>query len=86
LPSSFIAALSELIKVPFPLPEAPQSADPLAADIRRKLRPKPVPPVPYGLVANIDAARGEKFFHDPQTQRKADVHHFGQSIASKRAY
>jgi hypothetical protein len=65
----------DLIKVLLSLSKAAHPADPLPADVGREQRPKPVPPVPHCLVANVDKALKQQVFHVPQDQREPDVHH-----------
>src|SRR4051794_31085220 len=54
-----------LIKVPAPLAEATHAAHPLPADVACEQRTEPVPPVSYSLMADVDAALGQKVFYIP---------------------
>jgi hypothetical protein len=67
-----------LVQVPTPVPKASHSADPLAANVSGEQRPEPVPPVPNGFVANVDAALEQKVFDVAQAERKPNVHHHDQ--------
>jgi hypothetical protein len=58
-----------LIKMPAPVAVSPHLAHPLAADIRRKHRSEPVPPEPYCLVADVDAALEQQVLNVAQAQR-----------------
>ena len=40
-----------------------------------KQRTKPVPPVPHGLVADLDATLGQQILDLPQRQREPNIHH-----------
>ena len=40
-----------------------------------KQRPKPVPPQPHSLLADVDAAFGEHILHVPQAKRERDIQH-----------
>ena len=44
------------VEMPAPVSETPHRAHPLPPNVARKQRPEPVPPHPYRLVANVDAA------------------------------
>ena len=63
-----------LIKVPAPV-RIPMTMNPTLADLRAKQRTKPVPPVPHGLVADVDATLGQQVFDLSQRQRVADIQH-----------
>jgi len=48
-----------LVEVPTPLAKAAHPAKPLTTDVRGRQRSEAVPPMPHGLVANVDAALGQ---------------------------
>ena len=45
------------------------------SDFGSEYRPKPVPPKPDCLVADLDPALGQKILDVAQRQRVSDVHH-----------
>ena len=49
--------------------------NPAFPDLRGKQWAKAVPPVPHGLMANVDAALGQEIFDLPQRQRITDIQH-----------
>ena len=57
---------AHLVEVPSPVAETPHARDAPPADIAGKHRPKPVPPLPYCLVADVDAALEKQIFDAPQ--------------------
>ena len=67
-----------LVEVSLPMTEAPHPADPLASHVRSEHWAQPAPPVPHGLMADVDPALCQQVFHIAQAQRKADVHHHYQ--------
>lgn len=68
-----------LIQVPAPVSKTPHVADTALAHLACEHRPEPIPPQPYGLVAQIDAALEQQILNVPQAQREADVHHDHQA-------
>jgi CRISPR/Cas system-associated endonuclease Cas1 len=52
---------------------------PPLSDLGREHRAKPVPPEPYGLVADVDSALGQKILDVAQRQRVSHVHHHDQT-------
>ena len=68
-----------LIKVSAPLPEALHPPHPLPTDVGGEQRPKPVPPVPHRLAAEIDPALEQQVFDVAQRQRKPHLHHYHQA-------
>ncbi len=68
---SFAIDLDEhFTKMPAPLPISSRLFHPLAPDVGGEHRPKPVPPVPNSLVADVDLGFEQQFFDIKQTQRK----------------
>ena len=63
----------DLVKVPAPLPTCTHRVHRPAADLGRKHRAKPVPPVPHCRVANRDATLVQRFFDVSERQRKPDA-------------
>lgn len=61
--------------MPAPVSEAPHLVDPLPPDIGGEHRPKPVPPKPHCLMAQVDAAFEQQVLDVPQGQWEADIHH-----------
>ena len=66
-----------LIKVPAPV-RIPMMINPALADLGGKQRTEPVPPVPHGLVADIDATLGQQVLNLPQRQREPNIHHHSE--------
>ncbi len=64
-----------LIQVPAPLRIAAHVCDPLLSDLGGEHRPKPVPPEPDSLVADVDPALGQQILDVAQRQRVSHVHH-----------
>src|SRR5947209_11943079 len=58
-----------LVQVPAPLPEPAHAAHPLPANVARKQRAEPVPPVPYRLMTDVDAALVQEILNVPQAER-----------------
>ncbi len=54
---------------------ATHPADPLSPDIAGTERPKPVPPHPYRLMADVDAAFEQQVLDVAQRQPEANLHH-----------
>jgi hypothetical protein len=67
-----------LIDVPPPVSKSTHPADPLSLDVSCKHRTEPVPPMPNRFMSEVDAAFCKQILYDPQTERKADVHHHNQ--------
>lgn len=65
----------DLIDVPTPVAIPTHSADPLPLDVSREPWAKPVPPEPYRLVANINAAFGQQVLNVSQGEREPNIHH-----------
>ena len=63
-----------LIEMPAPV-RIRMMLNPAFPDLRSKHRPKPVPPEPHRLVADIDATFEQHVLNLAQRQRVADVHH-----------
>ena len=74
-----------LIQMPAPMREVAHSVNPLLADLAGEHRTEPVPPEPDRLVADVDAALGQKVLDLAQRQREADVHHDDRSDHLRRA-
>jgi hypothetical protein len=51
----------------------------LPPDLGGKHRAEPVPPVPHGLVADLDASLVQQVFEVAQRQREPDVEHYRQT-------
>ena len=68
-----------LVEVPFPMPKAVHPVHPLASNICGEHRTETVPPVPHGLVAEVNPALEEQVLNVPQRQRKPNVHHDHQA-------
>ena len=47
-------------------------------DLRAKQWTEPVPPQPYGLMADVDATLGQQVLDLPQRQREANIHHHSE--------
>ena len=58
-----------------PLSVSPHRVDQLLPDLGREHRPKPVPPEPNRLVADVDPALRQQVLDVAQGQRLPDVHH-----------
>ena len=69
-----IDADEHLIKMPAPVRPVAPVCPPLP-DLRGKQRAKAVPPVPYGLMANVYAPFEQNIFDLTQRQRIADIRH-----------
>ena len=67
-----------LIKVPTPAAGL-HTLGPALSDFGSELGAKSMPPVPNGLVANIDAAFMQQIFHIAERQREPDVQHHRQA-------
>ena len=67
--------------VQMPLPRIPSSRHISAphSDPSGEHRTEPVPPVPHGFVAQIDASLVGQILDVPQRQRKPDIHHHRQA-------
>ena len=63
-----------LIKAPAPV-RIPMTLNPALADLGCKQRTEAVPPVPHGIVADVDATLGQQVFDLSQRQRVADIQH-----------
>jgi len=68
-----------LVDVPPPVREGAQSVDAPAPDLGGEHWPKPMPPEPDRLVADVDAAFVQQVLDIPKRERKPDVHHHGQA-------
>ena len=73
-----------LIKMPAPVRPVTPDYPPLP-DLGRKQRAKAVPPVPYGLMADVDAALEQKIFDLTQRQRITDIEHHNVTDDLRRA-
>ena len=69
----------DLVEMPTPLGHLAKLLGPALTDLAGHKRPEPVPPVPYRLVADVDAALMEQVLHVPQRQWEADIHHHRQT-------
>ena len=69
----------DLVQVPSPLSSSTHPLDPLAPDLGGKHRAKPVPPIPHGLMADLDAAFMQKILDVSKRQREPDVEHHRQA-------
>jgi len=69
----------DLVQMPAPLRIGSHLRDPRLSDLGREYRPKPVPPKPDGLVADVDPTLGQKILDVAQPQRVSDVHHHDQT-------
>ena len=56
----------DLIEVPLPVAKAAHTADPLPTNIRGEHRAEPVPPLPDGLVTDVDPAFEQQILYVPQ--------------------
>src|ERR1700690_1399993 len=65
--------------MPAPLRIAAHVRDASLSDLGGEYRPKPVPPKPDGLVADVDPTLGQKILDVAQRQRVSDVHHHDQT-------
>ncbi len=63
------------IKVPPPVAKPPYPRHPLPTNLASEHRPEPVPPIPHCLMADVDPAIEQQFFHVPQTERETHVNH-----------
>ena len=52
--------------------------NPALADLGGKQRTEPVPPVPHGLVADVDATLGQQVLDLTQRQWEANIHHHSE--------
>jgi hypothetical protein len=68
-----------LVEVQLPMCPWPHPVHPSAADLSREHQTEPVPPKPYRLMADVDAAFMQKIFHIPQRERKPHIHHNSQA-------
>jgi hypothetical protein len=59
--------------------------NPAFSDLSSEHRAQPVPPEPYGFLADIDATFEWKIFDLTERQRIADVHHHSQADDLGRA-
>ena len=59
--------------------KSPRPTHLLTLHISGEQRPEPLPPVPHGLVADVDPALGQQIVDVTQAQRKADVRHHHQT-------
>ena len=66
-----------LIKVPAPV-RIPMTLNPALADLGCKQRTEAVPPVPHGLVADVDATLRQQVFDLPQRLREPNIHHYSE--------
>ena len=71
------------VQVPAPV-GIPTVMNPSFSDLGRKHRAEPVPPEPYRLVADIDAAVEKKILDLAQRKRIPDVHHHRQADYRRR--
>jgi hypothetical protein len=69
-----------LVEVPLPVPKSAHSADPLTTDFSNEKGPEAVPPLPHGIMADIDAAIEQEILDVPQAQRKLDIHQNNQLL------
>jgi hypothetical protein len=69
----------DLVQMPTPLRIAAHVRDASLSDLGSEYRPKPVPPKPDCLVADLDPALGQKILDVAQRQRVSDVHHHDQT-------
>ena len=53
-------------------------------DLRGKHWTKAVPPVPHGLMADVDAALTQKIFDLSQREGVADIHHYREADDLRR--
>ena len=73
-----------LVEMAPPVPHASHRLNPLAADVGCKNWPKPVPPQPDRLVAEVDPTFEQQVFNIPQRQREPYVHHHDQADDLRR--
>lgn len=64
-----------LIQMPASVGELAHGLNALPADFAGEHGAEPVPPEPHSLVADVDAALGQKILDLAQRQREADGHH-----------
>ena len=67
-----------LIQMPLPTARL-HPFDPALPDLGGEKRPKPVPPEPNRLVADLDAALVQKILDIPERQRKPNIQHHRQA-------
>ena len=65
----------DLVQVPAPLRQGPQSSRSLLPDLRGEHRTEPIPPEPHRLMADIDPSFMKQILNVPQRRRKSDIHH-----------
>jgi hypothetical protein len=68
-----------LIEVPFPIGIILGMVNPFLADFSSEKWTKPIPPIAYCFVTNIDAAFMEQVFYISKRKRKSDIHHHGKA-------
>jgi len=66
------------VEAPAPIRICPV-VEPAFPDLSSEHRAKPVPPEPYGFVADTDTAFEQKIFDLTERQRITDVHHHSQA-------
>lgn len=69
-----VDAHEHLIDIPTPMGEIAHRLDPLPADVVGEHGAKPVPPEPHSLMANVDAAFGQKVLDLTKGQGEPDLH------------
>lgn len=67
-----------ILKMPAPLTR-PHTFDPPFPDLGCEHWPEPVPPEPYGFVADIDAALVQKILDISERLREPDIEHHGKA-------
>src|SRR5580700_11402905 len=70
---------NDLVQMPAQLRIGSHLHDLPLSDLGGEYRPKPVPPKPDGLVADVDPTPGQKILDVAQRQRVSDVHHHDQT-------
>jgi hypothetical protein len=70
---------NDLVQMPAQLRIGSHLHDLPLSDLGGEYRPKPVPPKPDGLVADVDPTLGQKILDVAQRQRVSDVHHHHQT-------
>ena len=69
----------DLVQVPPPMGGPTHPVDALTANLGGEHRPEPVPPIPYGLVADLNAPLVQQIFDVAERQWKPDVEHHRQA-------
>ena len=68
-----------LIEVPAPVAKAAHARDALPTNVAGEQRPKPVPPHPHCLVANVDPSLEQQVLDVPEAERVLHIHHHDEA-------